>query len=84
MTDACERVANKLSEKGTKVFTYKCDVTNKEQVYDVAKQVEQDVGHVTILVNNAGILISRTFLECSDDELAKQVNVNTISHFWVG
>ena len=38
---------------------------------------------MTILINNAGILIARTFLKCSDEELKKQVDVNTISHFWV-
>ena len=83
-SDACERVAKKLRKDGATVFVYKCNLTNRDEVYSVAKKVEEEVGHVTILINNAGILISRTFLNCSDQELAKQVEINTISHFWVG
>ena len=83
-SEACERVASKLRKEGATVHAYKCDLTDKDEVYSVAKKVEEEVGHVTILINNAGILIARTFLNCSDKELAKQVEVNTISHFWVG
>ena len=82
-SDACERVADKLRKAGATVYTYKCDLTDKDHVYSTAKKVEEEVGHVTVLINNAGILIARTFLKCSDEELRKQVDVNTISHFWV-
>ena len=77
-------MASKLRKEGATVHAYKCDLTDKDDVYSVAKKVEEEVGHVTILINNAGILIARSFLNCSDKELAKQVEVNTIAHFWVG
>ena len=77
-------MAKKLRKEGATVYAYKCDIADKEDVYSVAKKVEEEVGHVTILINNAGILISRKFLDCSDQELAKQVEINTIAHFWVG
>ncbi|CAB4010276.1 Hypothetical predicted protein, partial [Paramuricea clavata] len=79
---ACDRVASKLRKGGATVHAYKCDLTDKDDVYSVAKKVKEEVGHVTILINNAGILIARSFLNCSDKELAKQVEVNTIAHFW--
>ena len=77
-------MASKLRKNGVTVFAYQCDLTDKDQVYSLTKKVEEEVGHVTVLVNNAGILIARTFLNCSDNELLKQVEVNTIAHFWVG
>ena len=77
-------MASKLHKAGATVYSYKCDLIDKEDVYSTAKKVEEEVGHVTILINNAGILFVRTFLKCSDEELKKQVDVNTISHFWVG
>lgn len=77
-------MASKLSKEGASVYTYQCDLTNKDQVYSVAQKVKEEVGHVTILINNAGILIARKFFNCTDQELAKQVAVNTTSHFWVG
>ena len=72
-SDACERVAVKLRKAGATVYSYKCDLTDKDNVYSTAKKVEEEVGHVTILINNAGILIARTFIKCSDEELKKQV-----------
>ena len=81
--DACERVADKLRKVGTTVYTYKCDLADKDNVYSTAKKVEEEVGHVTILINNAGIQFASTFLNSSDEELKKQVDVNTIAHFWV-
>ncbi|XP_028405938.1 17-beta-hydroxysteroid dehydrogenase 13-like [Dendronephthya gigantea] len=79
---AMDRVAGNLRKQGGKVHTYRCDLTSKDEVYSVAKTVEEEVGHVTILINNAGIMITRNLLKCSDDELAKQMQVNTVSHFW--
>ena len=43
------------AEKGIKAHGYVCDVTNEEQVNELVKKVEEEVGVIDILVNNAGI-----------------------------
>ena len=35
---------------------YVCDVTNEDQVAEFIKKVTEEVGHINILVNNAGII----------------------------
>ena len=43
-------------EAGIQAHGYVCDVTNEEQVASFVKQVTEEVGHINILVNNAGII----------------------------
>ena len=71
-------------EHGTgSAFSFCCDVTKKDQVYEVAQQVQQDIGYVDILINNAGVVNGCKLLECSDEEILKTINVNLLAHFWV-
>ncbi|KAK2138591.1 hypothetical protein LSH36_2749g00000, partial [Paralvinella palmiformis] len=52
------------------------------EVHRTANQVKKDVGDVTILINNAGIVTGKPFLQCSENELLKTMAVNVYSHFW--
>lgn len=52
-----------------------CDVTDRQQVYETARRVKQNVGVVTILINNAGIVHGRKLLEADDAMMEKVVNV---------
>ena len=74
--------AREISAVGHKVTTYHCDVSNREMVYGIANKVKQDVGKVDILINNAGIVSGGPFLECSDQQLERTVEVNLLAHFW--
>ncbi|KAM9198164.1 LOW QUALITY PROTEIN: short-chain dehydrogenase/reductase family 16C member 6-like [Dugong dugon] len=65
-----------------KVFAYTCDCSNRQEVYSVAKQVKKEVGDVTILINNAGIVTGKLFLDIPDDMVEKSFLVNALSHFW--
>uniref|UniRef100_A0A8C0W4I7 Short-chain dehydrogenase/reductase family 16C member 6 n=1 Tax=Castor canadensis TaxID=51338 RepID=A0A8C0W4I7_CASCN len=69
-------------EKGCiKVFAYKCDCSNRQEVYRVADQVKE-VGDVTILINNTGIVTGKLFLDIPDHMVERCFNVKVISHFW--
>ncbi|XP_037058334.1 short-chain dehydrogenase/reductase family 16C member 6 [Peromyscus leucopus] len=67
---------------GVKVFAYKCDCSNRKEVYRVADQVREEVGDVTILINNAGVVTGKPFLDIPDHMVEKSFLVNAISHFW--
>ncbi|XP_048638799.1 short-chain dehydrogenase/reductase family 16C member 6-like [Marmota marmota marmota] len=68
---------------GVKVFAYKCDCSNRQEVYSVADQVKKEVGDVTILINNAGIVTGKPFLDIPDHMMERSFYVNAISHFWI-
>uniref|UniRef100_A0A8C4VBZ5 Epidermal retinol dehydrogenase 2 n=1 Tax=Gopherus evgoodei TaxID=1825980 RepID=A0A8C4VBZ5_9SAUR len=70
-------------ENGAKgVYAYRCDCSNREEVYRVADQVRKEVGDVNILVNNAGIANMKTFLDLPDADMEKTMRVNIMAQFW--
>ena len=74
--------ATMITEAGGKAHSFKLDVTDRHAVYKLADHIKQEIGAVTMLVNNAGIVTGRHFLECTDELMIKTMDVNTISHFW--
>lgn len=65
-----------------RVHCYVCDCSSKSEVYRVADQVKREVGDVTILVNNAGIVTGKKFMDAPDSLIEKTMEVNTMAHFW--
>jgi all-trans-retinol dehydrogenase (NAD+) len=77
-------VTKALIEKdGGEAWPYFCDVTDRVQVYETAERVRQDVGNVSLLINNAGIVNGKWFLDTPDEKIEKCMEVNVIAHFWV-
>lgn len=61
---------------------YKCDVSNRKEIYELANKVKEDVGDIDILVNNAGIVTGKSFLQSEDASILRTMQVNTMAHFW--
>ncbi|XP_031786337.1 short-chain dehydrogenase/reductase family 16C member 6 isoform X4 [Nasonia vitripennis] len=68
---------------GAAAHGYKCDVSSREEVLRVADKVKREVGTVSILVNNAGIMPCRPFLELTAAEIQKMMDINVMAHFWI-
>ena len=49
----------------------------------IYKKIKKNIGDVTILVNNAGIVTGKKFLHSRDEENVKTLRVNIEAHFWV-
>ena len=58
------------------------DVTNRHQVYETARLVLQQFQRVDILINNAGIVQGKPFLQTTDELIERTLQINTLSHFW--
>lgn len=78
-----EETVQKIREDGGKCWSYYCDITNREEVYRVAKTVQIEVGSVTLLINNAGYVYGKTLMELPDDEIERTYRVNILSHYWI-
>jgi len=74
--------AEEIKKFGGIAYSYRCDVSNREDVMKIAKLVRQDVGHVTMLINNAGILHCRPLLKLNHQQIQRTMEVNTLAHFW--
>lgn len=70
-------------EKVGKCHHYLVDISDRFKVYAAAERVRQEVGNVSIVINNAGIVTGKRFLECPDEKITKTFDVNVLAHFWV-
>lgn len=73
--------------------TYLADVSNREEVYDRAKEVHRDLNegvdsseqkerYVSVLINNAGIYHGLFLKDLRDDQIERIFRINIIAHFW--
>ena len=77
-----KKTAEDIKKIGGRCHTFVCDVSSREQVYEVAQRVKEEVGVVSILMNNAGIVNGKRLLKLDDEKILKTFGVNTLSHFW--
>lgn len=59
------------------------DVANANQVRDLQRRVEAEIGPVDILVNNAGVVPFLVSDEYVPENLQRLVNVNILANFYV-
>lgn len=71
-----------LPHYNLQVHTYTCDVSKRENVYTTAERVRKEVGEVSVLVNNAGVVSGHHLLECPDELIERTMMVNCHAHFW--
>jgi all-trans-retinol dehydrogenase (NAD+) len=81
--DNLANVSDELTRAGREVFSYQVDVSDRELVYQTAKRTLDEAGPVHILINNAGIVSGKPFIECSDEQIERTIQVNTMALFWV-
>jgi all-trans-retinol dehydrogenase (NAD+) len=58
------------------VHGYVVDVSDKEQIQSISKQVKNDVGMIDILINNAGIVIGKYFHEHTHTDIDRTMSIN--------
>ena len=81
--EANEATMNQIKSSGSEAFAYVCDCSRREDIYRVADLVKKEVGDVTILINNAGIVSGKKFMDTPDGLIQKTFEVNTMAHCWV-
>ena len=79
---AAERVANYAREKGRRVCLVKGDVSNEQDVENIFSRMDQELGGIDVLVNNAGIVKPQTtILEMDSERMRRVFDVNIVGSF---
>ncbi len=76
-----QKSAQEIIDLGLEARTYKLYVTNKIEIDQVFDQVFEVYKRLDILINNAGILLSKPFLEITQEEWDKVLNINLKGQF---
>uniref|UniRef100_A0A8C2WBV8 Short-chain dehydrogenase/reductase 3 n=1 Tax=Cyclopterus lumpus TaxID=8103 RepID=A0A8C2WBV8_CYCLU len=82
-TAANEQTAKLARELGVQVHAYTVDLSKRLSIYETADRVRAEVGDVSILVNNAGVVAGRRLLDCPDELLERTMLVNCHALFWM-
>lgn len=65
------------------VSFYKTDLTQGAEISRVGDLIRQDIGHPTIVVNNAGTGIGKSLLDSTERSIKLTFNVNAVAPFLV-
>ena len=57
--------------------------SNRDDINRTAKKVKDQVGDVSILVNNAGTVYGKRLIDTPDEMIERTIRVNLLAYFWV-
>lgn len=80
---AAEAVAEQLHSEGITAIAVAADVSQESQVYELFHRVDHDLGRITALVNNAGILMPQCRLDEMDAQRINHLLVNNITGYFL-
>lgn len=69
-------VANEFKAKNYEVEGYKVDIRDSERLIEIAKEVEEKLGKVDVIVNNAGICVLDSFENMTDELRDRHFDIN--------
>lgn len=79
--EECESVVEEIKKAGGEGLAVKCDVSIKKEVEEMVQKTVEKFGKVDILVNNAGICQFKPFLELTEEEWDRTLNINLKGYF---
>ena len=79
---AAEGVCAAITQAGGEALAVKADVSNPAEMRTLFDAAIERFNHVNILVNNAGVLLSRSIADISDEEFDRVLNINVKSVFY--
>ena len=77
-----EQAAQTLAGE-TGAYAIRCDVSDSAAVQTACAEAARLLGHIDVLVNNAGIAQQKLFTDITDDDWAAMLSVNLSSAFFV-
>ncbi len=74
--DAADAVVREIKENGGEAIAIQADVSKTADVKRIFSAALEYFGRIDILINNAGIMITKTIEATTDDDFERQFNIN--------
>src|SRR5689334_14389709 len=71
--DRLEKLVNEIEESGGTALAVAADVTDSEALRDAADRIENELGTVDLLFNNAGVMLPAPVDELPVDQWQRQI-----------
>lgn len=82
ISDKVFEAAEELRSYGVRALAFRGDVSNRRDVEGAVSEAAEKLGKIDILVNNAGIYPFKAFLEMSEEDWDRVMNVNVKGTFF--
>ncbi len=80
--DALDSVKREITSGGGTAETWTCDISDREMVGATAEKIRARFSRIDVLVNNAGIVVGKKFIDLSLDEIERTMSVNFFGHIY--
>ena len=74
--ETAKNVKDEIKEKGFYAFAYKGDVSDSEGMKVIFDEILANYGRVDVLINNAGIVSTKAFLDVNEEDWDRMMNIN--------
>jgi 3-oxoacyl-[acyl-carrier protein] reductase len=78
---AAQATVSQIEQAGGRALTLQGDVTDPQQIEATFERLQQELGPVLVLVNNAGVRADDLALSMGDDEWARVIDTNLTAAF---
>jgi all-trans-retinol dehydrogenase (NAD+) len=76
-----ERMKGEVAARGAHAHCHQVDLADREAIKAAAQRALAEVGTITVLVNNAGVVTGRSLTEASDEDIERTFQVNALASF---
>ncbi|MFD2918239.1 SDR family oxidoreductase [Terrimonas rubra] len=80
-TEEAEKVANSINNTGGRAIAIRADISDAAAVTHLFDQTIEQFGKVNIVVNNAGIMITKPVKDTTEEDFDQQFRINVKSVF---
>ncbi|XP_060635246.2 estradiol 17-beta-dehydrogenase 11-like [Anolis sagrei] len=77
-----EETAEECRKLGATAHAFVVDCSKREDIYKTAEKVKEEIGDVSILMNNAGVVSPIDVMSTDDRDIQKTFEVNILAHYW--
>ncbi|WP_086013230.1 SDR family oxidoreductase [Serratia sp. M24T3] len=80
---AAQKVVNEITARGSQAIAIQADIADEQQVVAMFTQIARELGPLTALVNNAGILFTQSTIENLTAERINQVMSTNVTGYFL-
>jgi NAD(P)-dependent dehydrogenase (short-subunit alcohol dehydrogenase family) len=78
-----KKAEEKIKGMGVDAVFCFCDISNKEQVQKAAQVTKEKFGRADVLINNAGLEVRGSILQCSEEDWVRLYDINVKGMYYM-
>lgn len=81
--NALAKMKKDFAQYNKHLFTHVCDLSDKKDLDKTCTEILQQHEYIDVLVNNAGIVNGKPFLQLNDEHIQKSMDINIMANIWL-